>query len=822
MLSEQADSGPKNNLSYCYHCDLPVESAVFSATGNKEVFCCIGCMNVHQILSDNAMLDFYQFKRENLKDSNPSKIDLKSKLSPEHYDYLDDARISDDCLVIDNMCSIARFYIEGIHCSACLWLLEKINQFNSSVISSQLNIGTNELVVKYDHENLKLSELAYLIHQLGYKPHILNIDQSGERFKKREHRKELIGIAIALVAAMNVMLNSVSQYAGADEYFGRLLSYLSLLLITPMVFYSALPFYKNSLTSLKLKKVNIDIPIALAISLGYVHGIVAIFWQTGEHYLDSIAMLCFLILISRYLLKQVQSKSFEVSKLAHYLERGSVLLIENGESKPVANSYIKAGDLIKIKPNQQIHIDGKIEAIENKTYALFNPAALNGELEPRVLKLNDEVEAGLINLDQTILIRVNAGAKQTKLSKLLDQIQFFASDKNSLASNLENYTQQFVKVLLVISCVSFGFFYFSQGLNVAIERFMALIIAACPCALGIAIPLAFSRSLFIALKNGIVIKNFTSLERVNAVDHLFLDKTGTITEAYLGYRGEELINKELTNQQADMISYAIEKKSNHPVAKSLIKNLNKKYHNMLQDYLLPHLQDFTEKANGVEAYIDGQRWQIKQIKDESEFNTVGLFRENLLIKKYFFQDSLKDKNLGAIANLKKKILNICVISGDKLSNVKRLASQVGLNAKGELSSVDKANLIDATNTQGYTTMMVGDGINDAYAMSKASVSVAVAGSLEASLRASDIYLQTGSLEKLNMLFDLARETMKLVKRNLKISLFYNISIIILALIGFITPLWAAVLMPFSSLSIIASSYFATKKLRLLGQPGELN
>lgn len=784
-------------LIRCKHCHDTIKSIVItSEQGDK--FCCNGCKTVYSIINSNGLSNFYKIRDE--EEFNPTPVGKEKA----NFDYMDDINFKNEFIISNksNDEHIIKFYLEGIHCMACIWLIEKTPEVIEGLLNARLNItdSTAEFTFK---SQLPAKQLAKTLLSLGYYPHPIAIGDNANKYRSAQERSEVLKIGIAAAAMGNVMVYAVSNYAGADGHYKDIFNWLCFVLSIPVVFYSALPFYKTSLQAIKLKSISIDIPISIAIIAGFTFSFIGLFTGSDHNYFDSISALVFLILISRYFVKKATQQGLNNKGLATIFSNTQVTRIENAQEISVHSNYVYPGDTIKIHNEEKIVFDG---VLLSKNAQVDN-SVLSGESKPCRISEGELVWAGSINLADDFLMTVKEIGNKTKLGKVIESISKTDFAKNKIVSSADKISKYFVWVVTILTTVQFFYMLGANGINEAIERALAIIIISCPCALALATPLAYVKSLDVLKSFGIFIKEENVLEEINKSNDIFLDKTGTLTKGKF-----EVLNFEnfssITDTEIHGIVNALERESIHPIATSL-----KKYFKTIQIQNLD--LEFKESiiqtipGNGVSLELNGDLYFFGKVKpnhiEENIYTQVALYKNDQLLAKYTIGDEIKESSLEFIKKLVRLGKRIHILSGDNFGAVSNVASSLGIsNFHSNLSPEDKAHIISKYDH----AIMVGDGINDVLAFNKASVSIAVSGSADLSLRACDVFMTSQSLNNLLQLIIISKQTRHILIRNFVFSIVYNVFGVGLALLGMITPLWAAVFMPASSLSVVFSSVFS--------------
>lgn len=785
----------KIDLQFCKHCnDKITTTKVVSGT---DIFCCTGCKTVYSILNSTGLNDFYKIRSQEKFCPTPITKKINS------FNYMDDQNFSKEFSVDVNQDeSVYKFYLEGIHCMACIWLIEKTPEFLDGLLSARLNITDSTAEFKIS-KKLPPSQLAQTLQSIGYYPHPIALGDNAKKFQAQEDRSEILRIGIAAAAMGNVMVYAVSNYAGADGLYKIIFNWLCFILSIPVVLYSALPFYKTSLQAIKLKTISIDIPISIAVISGFSFSLFGLFTGSDHNYFDSITALVFLILISRYFVKKATRQGLNNKGLGTIFSNTQVIKLENNKEKEIHSNFILTGDIIKVSSDEKILFDGKLLSDQ----AQIDNSIISGESKPCTVLVGEEIWAGSINLGADIHFEVSAIGSQTKLGKIIQTVIDTDFSKNKIINSADKISRFFVWGVTILTSTQFIYLLNTQGLNPAIEMALAIIIISCPCALALATPLAYINALSRLKDIGIYVKNENVLESLNKAKHIFLDKTGTLTKGKFELIGFENLSNKYSNDEIHEIVYILEKDSIHPIGVSLKKYFKNQGIKLPDTYTqLPKVENLT--GLGVRLKNEKSDLFFGKLKEsdrvQSIYTQIGLYENNILIARYLIGDELKESTQNLITNLRKLGKEIHILSGDNFQTVKYVANSLGINFyHSDLSPEDKLHII----SKYENTIMIGDGLNDILAFKQANVSIAVNGCADLSLRASDIFMTSQSLLNFYKLLLIAKSTRVTLIRNFVFSIFYNIAGVSLALMGFITPLLAAIFMPISSLTVIFSSLF---------------
>lgn len=778
----------------CLHCDQQVVNAFYDEeTHGPKVgpFCCQGCLTVHHIISLKGLSQYYEIKRDTAFFKKKAPAQTRSV----RYSYLDEADFLQEYSYIGlSQKPTMEFYLEGIHCLACLWIIEKLPDFTPGIESSKLHLGRSVVTVSL-FPGGKFSDAARELESIGYHPHPLKMNQSTNELKIKQERSMLLRIGIAGAAAGNIMLYAISIYAGAGPRYEFIFNAMTAVFAIPVFLYSAQPFYKNSYIALKNKTLSIDVPISLALIMGAVMGFYNLAVGIHENYFDSLTALVFLLLLSRYFLKNIQERGLSTNDLNFFYQGES--LQKQDEDNPgvfteIHPKTMKVNDLIKVSPNQMIPADGLV--VKGETY--LNTSLLTGESRLHKAFPGDEVFSGTMNASHDIIIKVQKINDESRLGKILRQVENGWGQKARIVDVTNKASKYFVAVVFLLSFILFIYQSRHGNYRHALETALTLLIVTCPCALAIATPLTFIRTLSKSAQKGIIIKDDQVVEKLSKAKNIFIDKTGTLT----------LNNLKLTSIDATAfakhrlcdIIYSLEMNSLHPVGKCLREWAQASAAKALSTSDLMEIPGV-----GVSARINGILYEVRNYQ---------VYEDQKMIAQFTVKDSLRADSKSSVQNLKEQGLNLRVLSGDKKEFVGEMARELGLTESeclAELSPEEKNTIIKRESH----TVMIGDGANDSIALSSADTGIAVFGAMDISLRAADVYLTYPGLSAVSELMVISKETMKVVYRNLVLSLLYNVTSVALAFTGHISPLAAAIIMPLSSLSVLISTLIGTKELR---------
>ena len=807
LTASTRNSPPSGSMSLCVHCSTPVPRQRHSE------FCCRGCETVYHLLQDRGLQPYYELKAKGRSIRKAAPVSESAQSAT--YSYLDDPeflRLYAGTPRPDQTQTM-QFYLDGVHCAACVWLTEKVVDFVQDVQSIRLDLANSVATVQIKEKG-SFGLVAEEFSRLGYRPHPVKNDDI-DALKKREDRLMLIQMAVAGACTGNIMLLAISLYGGLSGSLGEAFKWLSLLLFLPVFGFSAIPFYRGAWAALRSKQVSIDIPIVLGILLGGAMSLVNLITGSEHVYFDSLSALVFLLLASRYVLKRAQQNALNASNLAHFLIPSVARKFLGPEkTEEVSLNALKPGDQVEVRSGECIPVDGTIQ----NGQSLLNVSLLTGESVLQSVGPGTVVFAGTVNQKSPLVITVKQSGSETRLGKILDSMEEHLNRRAPIVATADRISKAFVAVvlLLVAGVFFWGIFKVGGNWHDALNHALALAIVTCPCALALATPLAMSSSIARCAKNGILIKGGETIEKLSRVSTVYLDKTGTLTTGQ--FEVLQWIEDQESTDFSEIIQvvYSMETRSNHPVAKALVRFIEEKHPQLIASARV-QIETFVETiGQGVSCQFKGHSYEIGRLKlvpvEDTQTSHVAVFRDGKLMARISLGDRLRDDSRQAVQLLRNLGLKPRILSGDSESAVRNVAEQLLIpfsDAESEKPPEEKSTIIQ----KDPHALMVGDGANDAVALASAYVGIAVHSGMEVSMRAADAYLFTPGVLPIYRILVVSRETMKVIYRNFAFSLLYNIVGGAAAIFGKVDPLFAAILMPLSAFTVLISSMAGTAQLR---------
>jgi len=786
----------------CYHCgeDVPAETDFkVEILGSIRPMCCPGCETVAQTIVDSGLVSYYQYRT-----APAEKADLvpEQLLALSHYDNED---VQLEFVRNSENTSEVTLSLEGVSCAACAWLIEKQVSSQDGVYGIRVNTTTNRALLSWDNTKTKLSELLSAIHTLGYKAAPFEADQQ-EAAYHRSMKNYLYRLGVAGLATMQVMMLAVALYL---EVFGNLepefkhyFRWVSLIFATPVLLYSALPFYINAWRSIKGRTLGMDVPVSIALLFAYIASLVATVTEQGEVFFESISMFTFFLLLGRFLEMRARRKAAAASGNLLKLVPAMAMTLD-GEQIPVKT--LKVGDKIRVLPGEHIPADGIV--LSGRVH--IDESMLTGESIHVVKNQGDSVFAGTLNGDESFELEVKSSKADSVISnivRLQDEAQL---SKPRIAEIADIVARYFVAVILIISFGTWLYWHQTKPED-AFWIMLSVLVATCPCALSLATPTAITCSTSRMGNFGILLRKGHVFETLCKVNHLIIDKTGTLTEGDIRISQTETY-AELNKDTCLQIAASLEQHANHPIAKAFkafesddikVESVN----NVIGSGITGEW-DGHKVAIGSSEFILGQ-------EQNDQSNGIYLSLDDKHIATFVYEDPIRKESIEFIQKFKEAGIKTTLLTGDSLVNAKPVAEEIGItdivaNAKPE----DKLAYLNSRDDKDIT-MMVGDGINDAPILAGAHLSVAMGGGTDVAKASADMVLLGDKLDRLLQSRKLALKTRKIIRENLAWSLGYNLLILPLAVAGLVAPYIAVVGMSASSIIVVSNS------LRLLKEQGK--
>jgi P-type Cu+ transporter len=783
----------------CDHCHLEFSRSVM-IQDEDHYFCCKGCQGIYHLLRDEGLDKFYD-KIGSTKLAPPTEQfeDSKNFDSPAFYDKF--------VTVNKEGFNEVSLVIEGIHCSACVWLNEKALHKMQGVISADINYTNNKAKIVWVDDVVKLSAIIDMIRAIGYDA--FPYDASLQETRANKERKDYyLRMAVATFSVMNVMWIAVAQYAGyftgITQSMKTLLNVAEGVLATPVLLYSGWIFFRGAYYGLKNKTVNMDLLVATGATLTYLYSIYITVYELGEAYFDSVTMIITFVLVGKFLeILSKKSIADSLDVMSKYVPATvNVLEADKIVSKKVAE--VQTGEIVVVGSGERVALDGYVVDGNGN----FDESSLTGESDPVFKQKEDHIISGTVSLDANIKYKTSKDYAHSTLSNIVSLLESAMNNKPKIQKLANTLSEYFSTVILLAAFSTFfvwwlGFGGFGHAFMVGIS----VIIIACPCALALATPIATLVGLSVASKRSVLFKEAAQLETMAKADILLLDKTGTIT------RGKpEVVNEERFEEFDPSLLYALVKNSKHPIASGIAEYLDAHY--TLEGRALEEIKELT--ALGITARYQGKtllggnakllQESDLSAKSQSCYSEFYFAIGKSVVAKYELFDTPKEDAASSIEAIRALGIQVKMITGDHLQSAQQVATAVGIqDFEYGLTPEQKSQIIQKLQEEGKVVVMAGDGVNDILALALADIAIAMGRGSDIAIDVSDVVLLNDSLTSLKDAFKVSKRTFFMIKENLALSLVYNLITVPLAMAGFIIPLIAALSMSLSSLLVVGNS-----------------
>ncbi len=812
--------------SGCFHCGLPIppdDDVVARIEDEQQHFCCTGCKAVCEAIYEAGLEGFYRRTPEDASLAPPPE--LPKELALYDLDEVQEEFVGDLGELRD-----IHLLVEGIHCAACVWLIEHTLRAMPGVAHASVDLSGKRLHLKWHNQQLKLSRIIERLGQIGYAA-VPYDPEVAEGKLKRQNRNLLYRMAFAGFGMMNLLWISIALYSGADQgEFRGMFHWVGFALATPVLLYSGHPFFKGAWVGLKNFHLGMDLPIAIGASITYLYSVYVTLSgsQLGDVYYDTVVNFLFVILVGRYL--EAISKRQAVASTQRLLDLqprvATVLRDDQEELVPIR--AVKRGELVLVRPGERIPVDGTIVEGESA----LDEALLTGESLPVEKGVGASVSAGTINGHGMLKIEVEGALKDTALGRIIRLVEEAQASKAPIQCVADQIVPWFVAVTLALGSATF-LWWLQTDFEVALLAATSVLIITCPCAFGLATPMSIAVASGLGAKYGILVKNGEVLESLSSINHVVFDKTGTLTEGRMSLvavhseagRWQISDDESMPEPLVDLLRQlaALERYSEHPTAQAILSWVEQQggdYRKIAVNSFKNHPgMGISGEVAGRELIAGSAAWMehsgvtrlshLDQAEQEFQAQGVGVIhlaldgKEQLLIG---IEDRIRPDAPQLIADLKAEGMQLTLLSGDRRQTAEAIAERLGgMEVIAEVLPEQKDQVIAGLQRDGHKVAMVGDGVNDAPALVRADVGIAMGSGTDVSIASADIVLMSSELEKVRLATGLSRRTLRTIRQNIGISILYNIIMVPLAMAAVVTPLVAAISMPISSLAVISNA-----------------
>jgi len=783
----------------CIHCGE--DCGKHPIMWDDKPFCCNGCKTVYQILNQNKLDKYYDIQP--MSGIRVDKVDVGNK-----YAYLDNEEISEKLLDFsDGGISKITLFVPTIHCASCIWLLENLNTLDNSIITSFVNFPKKHVSITYKDNEITLRKLVELLASIHYVPEI-TLDQLDKKDSDKSDRDLLVKIGIAGFSFMNVMLYNFPEYLpGGDQLSSLFTSFfgtMSFILALPVVIYCAKDYYLSAYKGLKHKIVNIDVPITLGILTLFLQSTYEVISGNGIGYMDSLIGLVLFLLVGKwYQGKTYQALSFERDYKSYFPV--AVTKINNNTEETIPLSKLVVQDRIIIRNQEIIPAD----SILMKGDASIDYSFVTGESIPVSKKIGDSIFAGGKQVGGIIEIEVIKKVEQSYLTQLWNQDNKSNENETKLDNIVNKVSQYFTITILIIATLA-AIYWLIFNPSYALFAFTSVLIIACPCALALTIPFTFGSTMRQFGRRGFYIKNTDVVEKLLNIDNIIFDKTGTIT--INNKMNTQFVGKQLNDEQLSIIK-SLAANSSHPLSATIKDSIK-----ISKQYQVEKFQEIP--SLGISGIVNGKRINMGSSKfvtgkdDEMPNSTnVYIFIDNSILGYFKIENSYRTGLIEVIDKLKRTYA-LFLLSGDNSAEKNNLIPIFGseTNLRFNQSPTDKMEFVKKQRKSGKRVLMIGDGLNDAGALMESDIGLTIADDIYSFSPACDGIIESSNFDQLPKFIKFTRTAMLIVIISFIISFIYNIIGLFFAVQGNLSPLIAAILMPISSVSVVAFATFSINYL----------
>src|SRR3989338_4161955 len=799
----------------CFHCGLPIApGADYRARldGAERRFCCFGCQSVCSAIFEAGLQGYYQRTPEGTLLGPPP-------VPPRDIEIYDLDEVQQEFVTCSGDVRDIHLLVEGIHCAACVWLIERGLQRVPGVQSANVNLAAKRLHLRWDNQRARLSDVIRALARIGYAA-VPYDPESAEGVIKKANRAMLYRLFFAGFAMMNMLWISIALYSGASrDEFRDFFHWAGLVLATPTLLYAGYPFYRGAFGGLRGGQLTMDLPIAIGLSVTYAYSayIMVTAGRIGEVYFDTVTNLIFVILIGRYLEGMFRHQAVSATRRLLELQPRAATVVRDGEEQMTPIRGVKPGDHVLIKPGHKVPVDG----IVLEGYSAVDESMLSGESAPVSKSVGAKVSAGTVNTSGALLVEVRTLLQETTLAKIIRLVEEAQSSKAPIQRLADTIVPWFVLVTLLCAALTF-IIWNSKDFEIALMAATSVLIITCPCALGMATPMSIAVASGLGAKHGILVKNGLVLETLSRVNHFVFDKTGTLTEGEMSV-AQLHVAANVTKQEVLRNAAAVERYSEHSVAKAIVAEAATQQLNYRD---MPVTGFHATAGLGVEANVEGKtvllgsaEWLIRngialnaQLQAQAHdleaqaMSCVHVALDGAHLAVFALADKLRGDAQQLINELRAAGIAMMLLSGDRKPVAEAIARQLGgMEVIAEVLPQDKDQVICQLQQRGAVVAMVGDGINDAPALIRADVGIALGSGTDVSVESADIVLMHNELDKVRLATLLSRRTLRTIKQNIGLSFMYNAIMVPLAMLALVTPLVAAITMPISSLVVIGNA-----------------
>ncbi len=786
----------------CYHCGEQVPTGAdfsVSVDGSLRPMCCPGCRAVAQLIAASGMDGFY--RQRTAYNTRPESA---AQADSQRYLIYDDTALAATFSQIQSDGTVsAQLLLGGMTCAACTWLIEQTVTRIPGVHSATVNLQQSRLQIRFDPRQVKLSTLFSRVAALGYQVRPFRTSTQRQQMAE-EARAELRRLAVAGLGMMQVGMFAIALHAGDIQgiqlQYQTLLRWVSLLVASFVVFYSARPFFSSAWRHLKIGALVMDLPVALAIGLAWTASAWATVFGTGQVYFDSVVMFTFFLLLGRFLEHRARQRNSLAWFDAESSLPDAVTVLTNGHWQIQPRAQLQGDETLLISAGSTVPADAVVtvgsSAVSEETF--------NGEHLPRQVNTGDRVYAGTINVEAALQVRVTGSYRDSRLAALQRSVLEASTEKPALAQLADRVASWFVAAVLLITAAT-ALWWFRHDPQRALWVCLSVLVVSCPCALALATPTALTSAAGALRRIGVIVRTGNALEALARITHLVFDKTGTLTEGSLSIAQIHCLS-DTTEAEVLAIATGLQHYSTHPVARAF------RGHSVTLSQVQYRVGAGLEGCYRNNTFRLGSLDFCREIAPmlgrppQDALYWIALCRTDRPVAWIGLADRTRDETADVVATAQKNGLAVALLTGDSTNQGPLLALQLGIGTVYTgLTPEQKMHRVKTLQAQGAIVGMVGDGLNDAPVLKLADASFAVAGATDLAQTQADFVIAGGNLWAVIDTWRQARKCRQIIRQNLLWALGYNLSAIPLAAMGYVPPWAAAVGMSVSSLLVVGNS-----------------
>ncbi len=822
-------AAPEQGAGTCFHCGagLPGQPASAAIDGGTRWFCCGGCAAAAQVIAAGGLCAYYD---KNSGSASPALPAAAIERLREQWQALSDPEfLRAFATDLGGGAWRTMVAVQGIHCGACVWLIERHLLGIPGVRTAAVNYATRRVLLEWDDRRVHLGELLEALARIGYQPSP-NVRHASEAEQRRASRLELLRTLVAWLAMMQVMMLAWPGYSAAAQLNAAetaIFRWASLSITFPALLFSGWSFLGGSLRDLRMRRLGMDIPVVLGLWGAFLASAASVLRGHGPVYFDSVSMFLALVLTARLIESRLRHRSANAAdELLQQLPAAVRRRDADGAWQTVAITRLRAGDVVQVPSGSLVPVDGDV--LEGQGHA--DEALLTGEARPVAKRAGDPVLAGSMVLDSPLIVRARAAGQGTRIAQMVELLNGALAHKPRAAALADRAAGWFTAALLGVAAATAAFWAHVDASRM-LPAVIAVLVVSCPCALSLAIPAALAAATARLSRAGVLVARGHALDAVARVGTWVFDKTGTLTLGH-GQEVEVHAADDASAAQASVVAAALEQGVQHPLARALLEHARAAG---LRAPGADEVQDVRVVPGcGVLGCIAGQWYALGRARQapgelcdaDADRSAVRLHLLRLarpdagappvspweggapgeLLARIDVRERLRPGAREALAALAADGAALLLLSGDKPDSVQAWAQRVGIaDAHAGLLPQAKLQRVRELQRDGRQVAMVGDGVNDAPTLGAAQVSVSFADAAPIARAGADVVLVCDDMRALTLLRGVARRTQQVMRQNLAWALLYNVVFVPLAAAGRISPLWAALGMSASSLLVVLNS-----------------